>query len=202
MSSLLSVPTSSRLCNEAYPPSVDGEHEELELEGILQEVEGLAEQIDEDEKEAVHEFVEAKSRSKFLCDGTNMVRIVPQKAAALKAAIGKAFLLHNKLKEKRLAIEEGRFVGKLEDFIPEGRLVPPLIRECTMDLELRENAELMIYTFPGCKGAVKRIKKKFLKGKVPDVSWRRDFVFRFIITLLVGLFSCPSTTAMRWLQLS
>lgn len=147
-----------------------------ELEAVLADLDAILEEADaegmaEEEKEAIVEFVEAKKKSKYLFDGTNMIRIRPKKSMSIKAAIGKAIVMHHKFKERRQAKEEGRFVGTVADFVGKsGPRVPPLLYYCINEIEARECTVNGIYRMPGCPETIKKLKKKFLRGKVPDVS--------------------------------
>lgn len=122
-----------------------------------------------EEREAMRAYVEATSKAKFLFDGENMIKIKPKKATALKAVFGKAFWLHKKLKERRRA--NIKFDGYVWDYIPQsGYKVPSVLTYCIGEIEVRDFTRNGIYSLGGNQEEVRKIKKRFLEGKVPDVS--------------------------------
>lgn len=157
---------------------VTGDDDEEELASVLLEVEELAKQIDDDEKAAIQEFVAARKKGKGGEEEENMKRIKPRKANILKAAIKKAYALNKKLKEKRLAKDEGRFVGTIADFVPKNSTVPHILAECIMNLDAAVDCRKAgLYRKGGDPMVVRKLKKRFLRGKIPNVSWRCDLVF-------------------------
>lgn len=157
---------------------ITGDDDEEELASVLLEVEELAKQIEDDEKEAIREFVAARKVGKGGEEDENIKRIKPRKANILKLAIKKAYALNKKLKEKRLAKDEGRFVGTIADFVPKNSTVPHLLAECIMELDAGVDSRREgLYRKYGDPMVVRKLKKKFLRGKIPNVSRRCEFVF-------------------------
>lgn len=154
-----------------------------DLDDILDDLEHTSEPLNPVIKEAVLEYAEAQQKKKFLFDGQNMIRIVPKKAAKMKAVFGKAYWLHKKIRDtlsnvKSGVIEKatGIYSGLLSDYVPEtGPKIPPLVYYSVKEIERREPVtRAWIYQTPASNGHINKVKRRFMRGKIPNVrhiSW-------------------------------
>lgn len=149
------------------------------LDDILDEIEDPSNTINPAQREAIVEFVDIKKKKKYLFDGLNLIRITPMKSTKVKAVIGKAFWLHKKFHRRmstmKMAVVEkvvGTFSGSLSDYVPDsGPKIPPLIYHSVKEIERREPiTRTWIYRTPTSSNVISKVKRTFLRGKVPDVS--------------------------------
>lgn len=149
------------------------------LDDILDEIEDPSNAINPAQREAIVEFVDTKKKKKYLFDGLNLIRITPKKSTKVKAVIGKAYLLHKKFNRQmssmKMAVVEkvvGTFSGSLSDYVPDsGPKIPPLIYHSVKEIERREPiTRTWIYRTPAGSNVISKVKRTFLRGKVPDVS--------------------------------
>lgn len=128
--------------------------------------------LEEHEKTAVEEYLEVEQKTKYLFDGWNMIKIKQPKSATLRALTGKALWMTKKLKDRINNVEKVDVLanlGNIADHIQPGLKIPPLLYYCITEIEARDPVE-GIYVTEGCPREVRRIMKKFVKGKIPNVS--------------------------------
>lgn len=149
-----------------------------ELDEILEELDDPTEPMEPSEREAIMEFAEAKQKNKYLYDGQNLIHIKPQTSSKRKAVVGKAVWLHKKIIErmstmKAAVIEKavGIYSGDLVDYIPKtGPQIPPLIYHCVKEIERREPVtRSWIYATPGVQRQINKVKRRFMRGTLPNV---------------------------------
>lgn len=149
-----------------------------ELDEILEELDDPTEPMEPSEREAIMEFAEAKQKNKYLYDGQNLIHIKPQTSSKRKAVVGKAVWLHKKIIErmstmKAAVIEKavGVYSGDLVDYIPKtGPQIPPLIYHCVKEIERREPVtRSWIYATPGVQRQINKVKRRFMRGTLPNV---------------------------------
>lgn len=150
-----------------------------ELEEILDELEDPTDPTPPAEKEAIKEYVEAKKQNKYLFDGTNLIHIQPQRTTKRKAFMGKAVWLRKQIVKKMSSmtvgvIEKaaGIYNGMLTDYIPKcGPPIPPILYHCVKEIERREPITLAwVYTTPGGNRQINKVKRRFMRGNIPNVS--------------------------------
>lgn len=120
------------------------------------------------EREAMRAYVEATKKAKFLYDGENMIKIKPKRTMALKAAFGKAYWLHQKLKDRRRA--NIKFDGYVSDYLPKsGYKIPSIVSQVISEIEVRDTTRNGIYVVGACPDELRKIRKAYLRGKTPNV---------------------------------
>lgn len=154
-----------------------------QLEEILEELEDPDEPMEPVERAAIENFAESRQKKKYVFDGQNLFRFTPEKSEKLKAVVGKAFWLHRKIREKltvlrpsvlRHPLSQGVFSGALADYLPRGGSqewrVPPLIYHTVREIDSREPVtRAWIYQTPGCTRQINKVKRRFMRGTVPNV---------------------------------
>lgn len=152
------------------PPTADL-YTSLNIQEALDEIEEEG-QFDENEMSAVEEYLEVEQKTKYLFDGWNMIKITQPKSATLRALTGKALLIRKKLRDRLNNVQKVDVLANLGNIachIQPGLKIPPLLYHCITEIECRDPVE-GIYATDGCSTTVRRIMKKFVKGKIPNVS--------------------------------
>lgn len=144
------------------------------------------------ETAAIYEFIQSKRKTKYLYDGVNMIKLRPQKNAAIKAVLGRAYYLKNLLADKFQSRRGGLKASKslsaktttavavagaqklaITDYVPsEGLQVPEIIQNICFEIEYRAKAacEEGTYRMSGGDIEIKALKAKFLSNQNPCVS--------------------------------
>lgn len=154
--------------------SLNREDEDPELTNIYLEVWPRS----EEEVQEMRDYVEAQKKSKFLFDGTNLIKIRPKRFSKLKALLGKAQLLRKRIKQngstkknKKITGDPSIFNGTLAEYFQEVWIVPTLIDRITGNLELRDRVRSGTYMVKADAEEVRKVKEIFRRGKVPEVVY-------------------------------
>lgn len=128
------------------------------------------------EVQEMRDYVEAQKKSKFLFDGSNLIKIRPKRYSKLKALLGKAQLLRKRIKQngsskknKKITGDPSIFNGTLAEYFQEVWIVPTLIDRITGNLELRDRVRSGTYMVKADPDEVRKVKEIFRRGKVPEV---------------------------------
>lgn len=147
--------------------------------------------LDDFETAAIYEFIQSKRKTKYLYDGVNMIKLRPQKNAAIKAVLGRAYYLKNLLADRfqsRIggvkstkalpakatpAAAAGAPKLAITDYVPsEGLKVPEIIQNICFEIEFRAKTECEegTYRMSGGDIEIKALKAKFMANQNPCVS--------------------------------
>lgn len=150
-----------------------------ELDEIMDQLEGPQEVNVPAPPEVTTSNVQPKGKRRYCFDGGNRMRMSQERVAKMRSFIAKGSFLKEKLMRSvfsmRTAVREkatGVFSGSFGQYIPRTiPKIPPLIYYSIRDIERRDPVTRgWIYRTPVSNSHLYGVKRKFLRGKVPEVN--------------------------------